>query len=494
MSNSTGSHVKRFTVARKWLGDLDTQTASTLITAASDIALVVNGGDRGIIRDVAFGSDELEREISGQLLPGRPWIETVTVESRPKIEALLRDAQSKAEPRWRQVSHPMPGGEDLPIMYSAVQMGASRRVVAVGRSMRSLAAMQQRLIETQRSMEREYSRLRQAETRHRLLFEVASEAIVIVDAASGKVAETNPAALELLGDSGKRLTGRPLSEAFAPSSRRGLEALFTRVSAAGHAEEFPLRTVSEPGRALRVSASLFHEGRSDFYLVRLLPGEFGIDASAQLKKKSRVFEVVENSPEGFVVTDMKGIIQFANRAFLEFVQLGTEEQVRGEPLDRWLGRPGLDFSLLANQLREHHTLKQFSTTLRGEYGSALTVEICAVAVTEGGQPYCGLTLRDTSNRLRTETRRTAEGPKSVDQLTELVGRVPLKELVRESTDIIERLCIEAALNLTGDNRASAAEILGLSRQGLYAKLHRHGIADIGGPGGGAPDDGGPTRS
>jgi DNA-binding NtrC family response regulator len=73
-------------------------------------------------------------------------------------------------------------------------------------------------------------------------------------------------------------------------------------------------------------------------------------------------------------------------------------------------------------------------------------------------------------------------------LTELVGRVPLKELVRESTDMIERLCIEAALELTGDNRASAAEILGLSRQSLYAKLHRHGIADIGGPGGASSSD------
>jgi hypothetical protein len=28
-----------------------------------------------------------------------------------------------------------------------------------------------------------------------------------------------------------------------------------------------------------------------------------------------------------------------------------------------------------------------------------------------------------------------------------------------TTDVIERLCIEAALELTGDNRASAAEML-----------------------------------
>jgi DNA-binding NtrC family response regulator len=39
------------------------------------------------------------------------------------------------------------------------------------------------------------------------------------------------------------------------------------------------------------------------------------------------------------------------------------------------------------------------------------------------------------------------------------------------------MCIEAALKLTGDNRATAAEMLGLSRQSLYVKLRRFGLAD-----------------
>ena len=68
-----------------------------------------------------------------------------------------------------------------------------------------------------------------------------------------------------------------------------------------------------------------------------------------------------------------------------------------------------------------------------------------------------------------------ELPRSVAQLTELIGRVPLRDLVREATDVIEKLSIEAALELTGDNRASAAEMLGLSRQSLYVKLRRFGL-------------------
>ena len=47
----------------------------------------------------------------------------------------------------------------------------------------------------------------------------------------------------------------------------------------------------------------------------------------------------------------------------------------------------------------------------------------------------------------------------------------------ESSDVIERLCIEAALQLTGGNRASAAEMLGLSRQSLYVKLRRYGLME-----------------
>ena len=81
--------------------------------------------------------------------------------------------------------------------------------------------------------------------------------------------------------------------------------------------------------------------------------------------------------------------------------------------------------------------------------------------------------------MREVTTGGADLPRSVDELTDLVGRMPLKDIVRESTDLIERLCIEAALVYTSDNRASAAEILGLSRQSLYSKLNRYGLGKQG---------------
>jgi DNA-binding NtrC family response regulator len=66
----------------------------------------------------------------------------------------------------------------------------------------------------------------------------------------------------------------------------------------------------------------------------------------------------------------------------------------------------------------------------------------------------------------------------VKQLTELVGRVPLKDIVAESSELIEQLSIETALQMTHDNRALAAQLLGLSRQSLYVKLRRYGLGDL----------------
>ena len=89
----------------------------------------------------------------------------------------------------------------------------------------------------------------------------------------------------------------------------------------------------------------------------------------------------------------------------------------------------------------------------------------------------GFTIRDVGRRLGSEVMLAKDLPRSADQMTELVGRVPLRDIVRETTDLIEQLCINAALQLTGDNRASAAEMLGLSRQSLYVKLRRFGMSD-----------------
>jgi transcriptional regulator PpsR len=350
-------------------------------------------------------------------------------------------------------------------------------VVAFGRDLRAIATLQQRLVDAQQSIERDYSKLRHVETRYRLLFQMASEAVLIVDATTHKVVEANPAAALLLGEAAKRLVGRVLPEFFDAQSTQGLETLLTGIRLAGRADEARVRLIGSQHEVL-VSASLLRQENLSVYLVRMTPLPEDSTVTVPRQTDSKLLRLVESAPDGFVVTDPTGKLLTANRAFLDLVELQTEEQARGETLDRWLGRPGVDLNVLVANLRQHGSVRLFATTLRSELGPVVDVEISAVAVLNGEHPCFGFTIRNVGRRLSADARAGRDVPRSVEQLTELVGRVALKDLVREATDVIERLCIEAALELTGDNRASAAEMLGLSRQSLYVKLHRYGLGDL----------------
>jgi DNA-binding NtrC family response regulator len=127
---------------------------------------------------------------------------------------------------------------------------------------------------------------------------------------------------------------------------------------------------------------------------------------------------------------------------------------------------------------ESRAIRAFATVLRGAYGSVEQVEVSAVPALTGETPSYGFVIRNNGIRQALNGQRGRNLHRSVEQLTELVGRVSLKDMVRESSDMIERLCIEAALERSGDNRASAAQMLGLSRQSFYAKMRRHGLGDL----------------
>ena len=190
--------------------------------------------------------------------------------------------------------------------------------------------------------------------------------------------------------------------------------------------------------------------------------------------------MVERIPDAFLVADAAMTILTCNTAFLDLVGLGTPAQAVGRPLAEFLGRAGLDRNILLDALREHGSVRNFRTILRNDYGEQEDVEVSAAAAPHGDETVFGFTLRNIDRRLNDRPHAAPELRRSVEQLTELVGRMTLKEIVRETTDLIERLCIEAALELTKNNRASAAEVLGLSRQSLYSKLRQFGLGNLGG--------------
>ncbi len=466
------SELGRFESADSFLSSLGSDAVSQLLTASADLVLVLDA--QGTVQDMALNAEELVNLGCRDWL-GQSWSATVTVESRPKLGALLKEAQSGARPAARQVNHPLPTGTDLPVSYRLVPVrppGGPAVMVAFGRDLRPEMAMQQRLVSAQVSMERDYWRLRHVETRYRMLFQQAAEPILVLDAATDKLDEANPAAQALFGDA-LRKAGWTLADGLDAASGQVLRDTLARVRASGRADPVSVRLVR--GDECTLAVSLFRQENSSHFLVRLGPSH---EAGAAARTDLPVSGLLQDAPDALVATDLEGRVLRVNRAFLELTQVATDEAARGESLDRWLGRSGVDLNVLVSNLRQHGSVRLFATQLRGEFGSVAEVEISAVAALGATPPCLGFAIRDIGRRLGTESA-VRELPRSPDQMTELVGRMPLKDIVRDTTDLIEQLCIEAALKLTSDNRASAAEMLGLSRQSLYVKLRRFGMGDLG---------------
>lgn len=459
---------------RSQVGSLDATTTADVLAASGDVILIIDA--EGVIRDIAVNRDDLMVHGVGGWID-LLWVDTVLADSTHKIEELLDAARTGKERRWREVHHPTPRGEVITLSYMVVGTGRDGRVIAIGRDDAASRALQQRLMQAQQSMEREYVRLRDAEARYRLLFQSSSEAVLVVEGATRRVVEANPTAEALFGAAQAPLKGKAFARLFDRTSQDAAAGLLAAGRGSNGAKG-PKDQLSVEGRDFNVSAALFRQDRAEYFLVRLT----GEVASAPSADELGLAALIDGLPDPFVATDEQLNIVAHNSAFLDLVRLATKDQAVGLSLHQFLGRPDVDRSLLISNLREHGVLNRFGTVVRTPF-DVEEVEVSAVRAPHARTALYGFTIRRMGRRpADLQAGRAPELAHSVAKLTDLVGRVSMKELVRETTELVERLCIEAALELTHDNRASAAQILGLSRQSLYSKMRRFGLGNLG------PDD------
>lgn len=436
--------------------------------AAFDVTLTLD--DASVIRDVTLGASDQPLDEARSWI-GMAWADTVTPESRSKLRTMLAEAADGAS-RRRQVNHLSKFGADIPVSYAVVRVAGDRPTfIAAGLDLRAMSVMQQRLVEAQQSLERDYWRMRSMETRYRMLFHASSEAVLILDAASHKIVDANPAAARILGSHEKKLIGRPFPIDVTADSARDVADHFAAVRAQGRADEIVI-TMQESGATYVLSASLARLDNTSFLLVRMLSAHGGEAARPALDPWAEN-RIVDALPDGFLLADASGRVVSANQAFLDMAQMASGEQVRGQELSHWLGRPGAECARLFETIQDHGVVRLFHTELRGEFGATLEVEVSGVSVVDGEPVAAALVVRDIGRRLATGVQGARDLSQAVEQLTALVGRVSLKRLVRDTTDLVERHFIEAALEMTDNNRTSAADVLGLSRQSLYVKLRQY---------------------
>lgn len=461
---------RSFRNSSDFLSGLDPEAMGSVLAAGSDIAMVLS--PRGGVLDVAYRDKSL-KDWDIDHWVGRDFRDTVTVESREKLDELLLEANTAQLTRGRQLNHPATdGARDLPISYRIIRTAGRDRFIAIGTDMRALAEMQQRLVRAQIDMEKDYRRIRDMESRYRILFHLAYEPLLVVDGKSGKILDANDGAARLLDKAAKRLVGSAVANIFVRADQTGVTEALTAIGHRGREDEIEARLFGAD-QIVKIRVTPFREfGTTNLMLSILMDGR----STQGLGALSNMLSVARSLPDAMVAVNEAGDVVEANAAFLDLVRIVSLDKVEGRPLDSWLGASSVDVQVLMSNLREHGTVRRFSTVVRDEVGAVIPVEISATAVAGMEGRTFGFAIREGA-RGEMGPRIDNAAPGTGTNFTDLVGRVPLKDLVRDTADIIEKLCIEAALKLTDNNRASAADMLGLSRQSLYIKLRRYGIAE-----------------
>lgn len=444
------------------LSALAPELATTVASLAGDIALVVDAD--GVVRNVA--ATEAALGASANAWIGRPWAETVTGDTRRKIEDLLTETRHAGRSRRREVNHPSATGLDIPVAWAAVRLGDNGPMLAVGRDLRAVAAIQQRFIDSQQELERDYWQRRQTEARYRLLFQVATDAVLVLDAYTHRIIEANAAAAKMFGQPADQFAGLPAHDAIDAGSRPALEQLLVNARTTGRAGEIRLR-LSEDGGAVEISATPFRAEQSLLLLVRAR--EAGPSDTQVL-----LADYVERAPEGVIVTDTSGRVLAANPAFMALVRRPEGSTVDGQALETLLGDTTGRITALIADARGHGIAARAVVPRAGD----ASLEASAMLLPEGDQERIGFTLRAIDPRdirLPQPLGPAADLVAAIEHLAEQVGRCPLPQLMRQATDIAERHLVEVALQRHGLDGDAAAAALGLTRDNLDLRMRRLGL-------------------
>lgn len=452
---------------------IEPQFLSSIIAAASDIALVVSA--EGMILSVLINKQD---DSFGNLKhwEGRAVVEFLTNESIDKFNAAHSSYLAGTPPRKSlELNHSDNAEWQYPVRYTFHRFGHENAVLLLGRDLRPIAETQQQLVQAQIALEQGYEARREFDSRYRVVMGNVDDAVVFVSAQTGRIEDANEKAAALLGLKTDSLTGATFASLF--TDRSGAELTESLMNATLSEDADPVSAhASRTRQTILIRPVVFRAAGQRVLMCRLQGAE---SVKAQPDGSARhAAALFRATSDAIVFLDPRGVMLSVNDAFLDIVGAAHLSDAVGAPLSDFMARGQIDMSMLLDNATKAGQVRAYATRLVNDLGARVPVEVSATRLEDPENPAIALILRDVS-RLEA-VRKTDDGtgsslPDPGRNVMDLVGSASLKEIVAETTDVVEKMCIETAVNLTGNNRVAAAEMLGLSRQSLYVKLRKFGL-------------------
>ncbi len=447
------------------------QSSARAIIEASDF--VYRLWPDGEIAEASFGPGLVKTPVESDLA-GRRFADIAAPGDAASLIAIVEAARNGQVADSITVEHSELIGSGTAGRYSAHLSSDGKNIVVVGASVSSEILLATQTVDAEIARYRRIDRER-LEAEYRQIFQLSAEGLMVINTDTGLIEEANGNAAAILGRPVGDLIGSLFTEIFDSEDAEGD---VTEDGARNNPDQLSL-TVKAPGtnRPIAVTTQVARGIEWSFMVVRL--AQAGADLSGQqpATKAETVtspvdqmtIELLRTADFPVALAGGNGLAVWTNTAM---DRLSGDTAAIGQKLSDLLGVPELALEMVFRNADEHRRLLTSLSALESRLSVAGDAHVMVVPIPAGPTTGYGVVIHMVSP---SSDRGGAGSRQSHDALADLVGQAPLKELVRRSTDVIESKCIEAALRLTGNNRAAAASVLGLSRQSLYIKLRQHDL-------------------
>lgn len=318
-----------------------------ILAAACDLAFVVSAD--GIVRSILI--DDMTKEHARlSHWAGKPMQEFLTHESRRKFVTAL-----EAVPVTKQITRPVElnhrdGTEwQYPVRYSFHKVGPDASVLMLGHDLRLVAEAQEQLVQAQFALERGYEERREYDARYRMLMATTSDAFVFASASDGRIRDVNPAAARLLGAERDELAPAPMLELLRKRCADKFVDKLMSLAASDFESEIQAQT-ARGRRDILITPTVFRAAGERLIICRLQSENS--EANNNQRLLDTLASLFHKSTDAIVLTDIRGVVQDVNEAFLEVADVPSLSDVKSRSLSEFLQRGQIDLSvMLENAIR-----------------------------------------------------------------------------------------------------------------------------------------------
>jgi PAS domain S-box-containing protein len=245
--------------------------------------------------------------------------------------------------------------------------------------------------------------------RFRALLDQTYDAIFLIRAETGKLADVNATVRAYLGYSKKELLATPFADLISPQQKAGFIELIREKSDLPSecrqtcTASLISRAGSEIPMEITVRSVTFGGEQYVVAIARDITDRVRTERELKIKESA-----LESSTNGILIADLTGAVMYANRSFASMFGYGEEDAITGRNLEAFFADPTVGEEI-TGVLLDNHAIVEETIGLRND-GSPFHIQVSgSVVQNDAGQPLCimlivmDITWRILTDQMKQET-------------------------------------------------------------------------------------------